>query len=55
MYTGNLHILGMVHDCKEIAGLYSWRYTAYKMKNPLKQGAMDRSFLLETVRHISRK
>jgi hypothetical protein len=24
------------------------------MKNPIKQGAMDRSFLLDTVRHISR-
>jgi len=27
---------------------------AYEMKNQKKQGAMDRSFLLDTVRNISR-
>jgi hypothetical protein len=38
MYTGHLDILRTIHDCKEIAGSYSFE--------KIKQGAMDRFFYL---------
>ena len=54
MYTVHLGSLGMIHNFQCIADIESRQCPAYEMKNPLKQGAMDRSFLLDTVRHISR-
>jgi hypothetical protein len=35
------------------ADIVSSSCPVYEMKTPIKQGAMDRSFLLDTVRHIS--
>jgi len=34
MYGGYLHILGIIHDFKEIA-IFTGVYPAYEMKNPL--------------------
>jgi hypothetical protein len=51
--NGHLDTLGMIHECKCIAYLYSFQCAANEMKMPPRKGAMDRSFLLDTVRHIS--
>ena len=61
MYTVHLGILGMVHNSTCIADIVSFHiqsiqafYALHMKKKPIKQEAMDRSFLLDTVRHISR-
>jgi len=43
----------MIHEFILIADIESNRCPVYEIKTPIKQGAMDRSFLLDTVRHIS--
>jgi len=45
--------LGMIHNIRLISDLYSRCPCITNEKPPIKQGAMDRSFLLETVRDIS--
>jgi len=53
--TVHLDLLRTIHKSTCIADLYSRQSPAYELKTPLKkQGAMDRPFLLDTVRHISR-
>jgi hypothetical protein len=53
MYTIHLDTLGIIHDCKCIAETINRKYSAYEIKTTRKRGAVDRSFLLDTVRHIS--
>ena len=45
-------MLGRAHNCKETINR---RCPAYQIKiPPKKQGVLDKSFLFDTVRHISR-
>ena len=55
MSTVHLDILGMIHNSTCIAATFNRSYPKYEMKNPYKTGAIDRSFLLDTLRHISSK
>jgi hypothetical protein len=55
MCGGYVESLRMVNDCKWIAATINRQYPPYEIKRPpIKQGALDWSFLLDNVRHISR-
>jgi len=51
--TVHLDTLGIIPEFILLADIESNRCPVYEMQNPLKQGALDRFFLLDTVRHIS--
>jgi hypothetical protein len=42
--TVHLDTLGIIHEYRLIADIYSWRYPEYEMKNPLKTGGNGRVF-----------
>jgi len=46
MSSVHLDNLGMIHGCKLIAETINRQCPAYEIKSPLKQGEMDRFFLL---------
>jgi hypothetical protein len=55
MSTIHLEHLGRIHDFRLIAAIISrWCPANEIEKSPIKQGAMDSSFLLDNVIHISR-
>ena len=54
MYGGYIDSLRTIPEFIFIAETINRQCPAYEIKSPLKQGEMDRFFLLDTVRHISR-
>jgi len=53
MCGGYLELSGTIRNLRLIADLYSLQFSTSGIKTHPRKGAMDRFFLLDTVRHIS--
>jgi len=51
---GYINTLRIIQDCSLIAAIDNLAAVNLQLLDPIKQGVMDRSFLLDSVRHISR-